>query len=46
VRSDPAHEVGLGLVRDHLDDVGELLALDRELDHIAVADLADRHAPR
>ena len=46
VRRDPLHEIGLGLVRDHLDDIGEVLALGRELDDVTVDDVADRDAPR
>jgi len=40
VARDPLHEVGLGLVRDHLDDIGEVLALGGELDDLTVHDLA------
>jgi len=42
MRHDPAHEIGLGLVRDHLvDDVGEVFAFGGELDDLTVNDLAD-----
>jgi len=41
VRSDPADEIGLGLVGDHLDHVGEVLALGGELSDLGGDDLAD-----
>ena len=46
MQRDPPHEVGLGLVRDHLDDIGEVLALGRELDDVTVGDITDRDAQR
>jgi len=45
VRRDPSDEVGLGLGRDHLDDVGQVLALGGELDVLAGNDLANRDPP-
>ena len=45
VRRDPTDEIGLGLVRDHLDDVGEVFALGGELDDVAGDNLADGDSP-
>lgn len=37
---DPADEFGLGVICDHLEHVGEVLALDGEPDDVASDDLA------
>ena len=45
VRCDPADEIRLDLVSDHLDHIGEVLALGGELDDVAGDDVADGNSP-
>ncbi len=44
VGSEEAEQITLGLVGDHLEQVGEVLAFDGELDDVGVDDFLDRDA--
>ena len=44
VSSQERHQIALGLIGDHLDDVGQVLAFCGELDHGPLAEVSDLDA--